>query len=163
MKTSNTNRPFRLTELLIYIVGTELAGALSALVSGGELKGYYMTLEMPPFSPPPWVFPAAWGILYALMALGAYLISLNSHKLRRTALTLYLIQLAVNLAYAPVFFGLRSLEGGLLLSILLAVLVTMMTVTFLRVRRSAAAAVIPYLLWTYYAVYLSVGILSMAS
>ncbi|MBO5558459.1 TspO/MBR family protein [Ruminococcus sp.] len=157
MKANGNDRPLKLTELLIYIIGAELVGALSALIAGGNFSEYYLALEKPPYSPPAWVFPVAWGILYALMGLAAYLVSLRTHKLRRTALCVYIVQLAVNFLYAPVFFGLKSNVGGLLVSVVLAVLVTVMTVSFARVRRVAAVIVLPYLLWTYYALYLSVG------
>ena len=88
---------FRLTDLLIFVVTAELVGALSALLAG-DFTSFYDEVIRPPLSPPAWLFPVVWAILYALMGTSAYMIWNNrKNELRRSsALKLYYIQLAVN-------------------------------------------------------------------
>ena len=64
---------FRLTDLLIFVVTAELVGALSALFSG-NFSDFYSEVIRPPLSPPSWLFPVVWAILYALMGVSAYMI-----------------------------------------------------------------------------------------
>lgn len=150
----------KVTDLLLFIVGAELVGALSALLSGGNFGEYYSSLNRPPLSPPSAVFPVVWAVLYALMGTSAYLVY-ASPRPKRSALTLYAAQLLVNFLYSPLFFGLRSPALGKTVSLLLVLLVAAMTASFAKVRRSAALLQIPYLLWTIYAAYLSVGIFAL--
>ncbi|MBR1739151.1 MAG: tryptophan-rich sensory protein [Ruminococcus sp.] len=148
----------KVTELLMFIVGAELVGALSGLVSGGGFGEYYGSLSKPPLSPPGWVFPLVWGILYALMGAAAYLVFAGEGEGRSWALKLYGAQLFVNFLWSPVFFGLRSTAGAVVVIILLAALVAVMLMSFRKVSRPAAWLTLPYLIWVLYAVYLTVGV-----
>lgn len=147
------------TDLIIWIIGTELAGALSAMLAGGDFSSFYHTLEKPPFAPPGWLFPVAWAILYALMGASAYLIWGSSSPLRKKALILYGSQLLANFLWTPVFFGLKSLRGAAVIVIFLLILIAAMIISFRRINRKAACLNIPYLLWSVYAAYLTIGIL----
>lgn len=147
----------KLTDLLIFVVAAELVGAVSALFSGGNFREYYDALVRPPIAPPGWVFPVAWGLLYALMGTAAYLVYLNAHDLRTAALKLYLLQLFVNFLWSPVFFGAKQLIPAAVIAGVLLVTVTLTTVAFFRVSETAGALMLPYLCWSAYALYLSVG------
>ena len=147
------------TDLIIWIVGTELAGALSALLAGGDFSPFYRTLEKPPFAPPPWVFPVVWGILYALMGASAYLIQNSSSPRKKSALLLYGSQLLANFLWTPVFFGLKSLKSAAVIVMILLILVAAMVISFFSINKKAACLNIPYLLWSVFAAYLTIGIL----
>ena len=147
------------TNLLLFIVGTELVGVLSAMLSGGNFSAFYRSLHQPPFAPPGWLFPVMWSILYVLMGISAFQIW-ESHSFRKkNALILYGVQLFANFLWSPVFFGLKSLWGAAVVVIAMLVLVIAMIVMFFRIRKSAAYLNIPYLLWTAFATYLTIGIL----
>jgi tryptophan-rich sensory protein len=147
------------TDLIIWIVITELVGALSALISGGSFSAFYQALEKPPFAPPGWLFPVVWGILYALMGASAYLIQSSGDPRRKAALLIYGSQLFVNFLWSPVFFRLKSLGGAAFIVSVLLILIITMIVSFSRIRKAAAVLNIPYLLWAAYATYLTIGIL----
>lgn len=147
----------RWTELLIFVVGTELVGALSALVSGGGFSAYYASLQRPPLSPPGWLFPVMWAILYAVMGVSAYLVKESDAFTKRGALIVYGVQLFVNFLWSPVFFGLKSLGGAVLVIALLVVGVAAMLRRFYPIRKAAALMNLPYLAWVLYAAYLTVG------
>lgn len=149
----------RWTNLLLFVVGTELVGAVSALLSGGNFRAFYETLDRPPFSPPGWIFPVAWGILYALMGVSAFLIYDSPHLKKRLAFFLYGAQLFANFLWTPVFFGLRSFTGATVVVIAMLVLIFAMLLSFWRIRKSAALLNLPYLLWTVYAAYLTIGVM----
>lgn len=147
-----------ITELLIFIVGTELVGSLSEMLAGSRnIKEFYAELIKPPFAPPGWLFPVAWAILYALMAGAAWLVWRSHHENRDTALGMYFVQLAVNCLWTPVFFRLRSLTGAVAVILLLLVIVTAMTLVFRRIDRRTLPLLAPYLLWLVYASYLTIG------
>ena len=74
----------------LWLAATELVGILSGWLAG-DIGAVYQNLHQPPFSPPGWVFPVMWGVLYAMMAISAYLIQHADNtpwKKRRTALIL---------------------------------------------------------------------------
>ncbi|MBR1833019.1 MAG: tryptophan-rich sensory protein [Ruminiclostridium sp.] len=152
------NKKLNITDLLIFILSAELGGALSAIAAGGDLGGYYATLTKPPLSPPGWLFPVVWGVLYAVMGISAYLISESGDIHKNSALTLYIVQLFANLLWSPVFFGLRSSGGAAAVVIVMLILVICMTAVFGRINRCAALMNIPYILWTAYAAYLTAGV-----
>ena len=147
------------TNVLLWIVGTELVGALSAMLAGGNFSAFYQSLNEPPLSPPGWLFAVMWGILYALMGISAFLIWESASFRKKTALILYGAQHFANFLWSPVFFGLRSLVGAAIVVVAMLILVIAMIVAFFRIRRSAAYLNIPYLLWTMFATYLTVGVL----
>ncbi|MDD6824602.1 MAG: tryptophan-rich sensory protein [Oscillospiraceae bacterium] len=153
-------KKINITELLIFIVSAELTGALSRLLSGNSFE-FFETLTKPPFSPPGWIFPIVWFILYALMGFAAYLIYKSDSKGRNSALVIYWAQLFLNFLWSIVFFrfNLTGLSVAVILALL--VMVTFMIFKFGKINTKAAAINIPYLLWLLYASYLNIGILSL--
>ncbi len=146
------------TELLIFVIGTELVGALSALFAG-DFSSFYSGLNQPPLAPPGIVFPIVWTILYALMGISAYLIydSEDISGERSEALGVYAAQLFVNFMWSIVFFRFEKPEAAAVVIILLAVLVVAMILKFRKISPAAAYLNIPYLLWVIFAAYLNIG------
>ncbi|MDE7364820.1 MAG: tryptophan-rich sensory protein [Ruminococcus sp.] len=144
------------TDLIISVVFAELVGAVSALLSG-SFKGVYAELTRPPFSPPAWLFPVVWAILYALMGISAYIISKSEKRERHNALKIYFLQLAVNFLWSILFFRFMLLNLSALTAVVLAVLVALMIYSFLRINRTAGLLNIPYFVWTVFASYLAIG------
>ncbi len=134
----------KITELLIFIVATELVGALSGLLAGNSFS-FYKELIKPPLSPPGWLFPVMWAILYALMGISAFII--------------YGTQLFVNFMWSIVFFRFKMLRLSVAVILTLLGLIIAMIIIFHRIRPSAAYLNIPYLLWILFASYLNIGIL----
>lgn len=157
---SENMKRIKITEMLIYIVGTELAGALSALL-GGNSSLFYSQLSKPPLSPPVWVFPVIWSILYALMGISAFLIYTSNAPInhKRTAYIIYAVQLLVNFTWSIVFFRLKMLGVSVAVILLLLALIIVMIIVFRKIRPISAFLNVPYLLWTIFASYLNIGIL----
>ena len=136
-----------------------ILGALSALAVKGGMEEYAM-LEQPPLSPPGWLFPVAWSLLYVLMGAASYLVLSSAAPLyeRRRALKLYAVQLVVNVLWPPIFFGLELYLAALAWLVLLWVLVLVTALRFRRISRSAFCLMVPYLAWLTFAAYLNFGV-----
>jgi len=153
-------KKIKITELVIFVVATELIGVLSGIITGSSFA-LYSELIKPPFSPPSGVFPVVWAILYAVMGISAYLIynsDAEDYK-KRKALIVYVIQLLLNFSWSIVFFRLGSIDGALAIAVILFILLIYMFYLFYGIRSIAAYMNIPYIIWTAFAVYLTLGTL----
>ncbi len=150
----------KVTELLIFVIATELIGFLSSFFAGNT-STFYDKLTKPPLSPPGWIFPIIWAILYALMGISAFFIfSANAkHDQRKSALVLYGIQLFVIFSWSIVFFRFEQIGAAFGVVLLLLLLVFWMLIHFWRIYSPAAYLNIPYLLWLLFATYLNLAIL----
>jgi benzodiazapine receptor len=148
-----------LPALVAAVVGTEAVGALSALAAGGDFVSYFEALRKPPGTPPPAVFGPAWGTLYLLMGVAAWLVW-REGVTRQSALALGLFsaQLVLNSVWSLIFFGQHRLGTALLEIAALWLTILLTIVTFWRVRRAAGALLVPYLAWVSFATYLNAGI-----
>jgi len=145
--------------LLLCIALPLLVGILSALLTRNSMMTF-ASLNQPPLSPPAWLFPVVWTVLYALMGISSYLIlssGAEEHKVRR-AMNLYLYQLAVNFLWPTFFFNFGWYFFSLLWLILLWILVFLMIRAFASISKWAAYLNIPYLIWLTFAAYLNAGI-----
>ena len=143
----------------LWIGLSEGVGALSGWLSREGMKAYETSVVQPPLSPPQWVFPLVWGILFALMGIGAARVSLASPSdARSRGLNLFVIQLAVNFLWSPLFFNLQAYGLALLWLLLLWGLVLGMILAFRKADPIAARLQIPYLIWLTFAAYLNWGV-----
>lgn len=144
---------------IFWILFTETIGFLSGWLTREGTKIYNTTIEQPPLSPPSIVFPIVWGILFALMGIGAariYLAPASGDRSR--SLLLFLVQLAVNFFWSIIFFNLQAFGFAFVWLILLWVLILLMILSFRKVDKLAAWLQIPYLLWVTFAAYLNLGV-----
>ena len=144
---------------LLWILLAEAVGGLSAWLTRDGTKLFNAAAAQPPLSPPSWVFPLVWGILYALMGIGAARIYQTPPSVQRSrALNLFVVQLAVNFCWSLIFFNLRAYGLAFFWLLLLWGLVLWMTLSFRKVDPLAAKLQIPYLLWLTFAAYLNAGV-----
>ena len=141
-----TRRPRRRAALLVAAaaVAVNLIGAVGVPFTATE-SAWFAGLELPAYYPPGWAFGVVWPVLYALIGAGA-------------ALVLFGVQLVVNVAWSPVFWGLERPDLGLVVLGLLLPLVAATMVAFDRVDRRAALLLVPYLAWVCFATALNYGI-----
>lgn len=133
-------------------------GGLASLLSGGY--DLYGQLEQPPLSPPGWIFPVVWTVLYLLMGYASYRVWTVPARedLKRRALTLYGAQLAVNFIWPLLFFGAQWYLAALLWLLLLWILILLTMRAFAAVDERSSDLLIPYLLWVTFALYLNFGV-----
>lgn len=137
--------------ILFVAVCLGIAGA-GGLFTAGSVQDWYPVLQKPAWTPPSWIFGPVWTILYVMMAIAAWLVWRKRQVDKvQGALGLFLLQLALNAAWSPLFFGLKNPLAGLLdiIPLWAAILVTLMF--FLRISIAAGVLLIPYWLWVSYA------------
>ena len=130
-----------------------LVGVVAALLTGGGME-MFESLEKLPLSPPGWLFPIVWTILYALMGISAYRIQKSGERLP----DVYFYQLLVNFLWPTFFFNLEWYLFSFFWLVLLWILVFIMIRSFARIDKTAAFLNIPYLIWLTFAGYLNLGI-----
>lgn len=138
--------------LIAAIAICELAGVIGSLFTAPSIPTWYASLSKPQFSPPNWVFGPVWVTLYAMMGVAAYLIYRSED---RGPLRIFAAQLALNVLWSAVFFGLHSISGALLVIALLWAAIAWTILSFLKASRNAAYLLIPYILWTSFAAVLN--------
>lgn len=143
--------------LIVSILISIGVGALAGLLTRGGMESYY-ALRQPPLSPPGWLFPIVWTILYILMGISAYLIYRSNSPYRMVALKIYAVQLAVNFFWSIIFFNMEMYLFSFLWLLLLLVLIILMIRIFSKINKTAACLQIPYLIWVIFAGYLNLGI-----
>lgn len=137
------------------------AAALGGLATGRSVNTWYRTLRKPALTPPDGVFGPVWTILYAQMAVSAWLTRRTAlrHPARAAsaepALATWAGQLGLNLAWSVVFFGLRRIGAGLLVIVPLWGAIAACAALSARVSRPAGLLLLPYLAWTSFATYLN--------
>ncbi len=134
-------------------------GGLSAALTQNSME-IFQTLNKPPLSPPGWLFPVVWTILFLLMGTASYLV-LSSGKdssVIRPALLVYGLQLLVNFFWSIFFFSQNAYLFSFIWLVLLWFLIVITTVLFYRISKPAGLLLLPYLLWVTFAGYLNLAI-----
>lgn len=144
---------------VFFILLSEAVGILSGWLSRLGMTDFSQMVVQPPLSPPSWVFPVVWTVLYALMGYGAARVyQASMGKDRSLGLNLFAVQLAVNFLWSPIFFNAKAYGFAFFWLLLLLALVLAMTYVFGKTDRKAALAQIPYILWLCLAAYLNFGV-----
>ncbi|MFC6286831.1 TspO/MBR family protein [Nocardioides sp. GCM10027113] len=141
--------------LLPFLAAAVVAAGVGGLASGSAAETY-RNLEQPVFAPPAWLFGPVWTVLYVMIAVAGWLVW-RSHGWDR-ALTLWAVQLVLNMAWTPLFFGLREYGWALAEIAALWVAIAATAVAFRRRSRLAAVLLLPYLAWVTFAAALNAGI-----
>ena len=144
---------------MFWVLFTEAVGFLSGLLTREGTAIYASTMLKPPLSPPGWVFPVVWAILYALMGFSMARVALATEKnvgMKNTYL--YLAQLGFNFFWSIIFFNFQAYGIAFIWLVILWVLILLMVLSFRKASPLAAYLQIPYLLWVAFAGYLNAGV-----
>lgn len=148
------------TKLLIICIAIPLLiGGIAAFLTQNSME-VFGNVNKPPLSPPAWLFPVVWTILYILMGISSYLIITSGKEeieIRR-AIRLYAYQLAVNFLWPTFFFNFGWYGFAFLWLVLLWRMVFLMIWQFKEISKWAAYLNIPYLVWLTFAGYLNFSI-----
>jgi translocator protein len=138
---------------LVCVPGVVFLGFLSGgLSNSGFENRWYAALAKPAFQPPAWVFPVGWTIFYLMMGIAlAMIIHARGAKGRGLALSLFGLQLLLNLAWSPTFFLAHQVHLAFWLILAILAAATATTFAFARIRPIAAWLMLPYLLWLCFA------------
>ena len=126
----------------IFLAACAAAGMTGGLFPPGP---WYRGLTKPSWTPPDWLFPVAWSVLYLCMAgAGARIAMAEGNGI---AMAFWSLQIALNALWTPVFFGLRRIKLGLYVLVALWLSVAGSIVAFVQVDSFAALLFVPYILW----------------
>ena len=149
--------------LFISCVLTPLAiGGAAALLTAGGI-GDFAKANKPPLTPPSWLFPIAWTILYILMGVAYYFVTSSDAEtvLVRSARRAYAAQLAVNFFWPIFFFNFKLYLFSFVWLVLLWILIIVCIKRFYRVSSVGAYLLVPYLVWVSFAGYLNLGVYAL--
>jgi tryptophan-rich sensory protein len=138
---------------LLCVIAIELFGGASGWISNsGYGNSWFDALQKPSFMPPGWLFGVVWPILYALLGISvAMILAEPPSDRRRNGLILFFVQLVLNFAWSPIFFGAHDMKLGRIVIFLMAALAAAAAGQFFRIRKAAGLLMIPYLAWLVFA------------
>lgn len=152
MNTQNKNY----ISLIIWMAVLLFIGSLMGSLTKNEVTSWYSTLNRSPLTPPNYVFPFAWTILYTIIAVCGWIIwRVSSFSELRAIKSLYLIQLILNWSWTPLFFHYHLTGFSLVILLVMDVLVAMIIYLGYARIRLASLLMTPYLLWILFATYLN--------
>src|SRR5690606_7889145 len=139
-----------------WLLLTFVAAAIGSVASM-QAGSFYQQLVRPGWAPPGDVFGPVWTVLYALMAIAAWLVwrTAGSFAAARTAMTLYVVQLVLNALWSWLFFGWHMGGVALVGLLLLWLLIGATVMAFWRIRPLAGALMLPYWAWVTFAGFLN--------
>lgn len=134
---------------LVTVPAIVLMGSLSGLLSNsGYGNRWFASLDLPPITPPGWVFGTVWPVLYICLGLSlAMILHARGAKGRGFALLLFFVQLVANFIWSPLFFGQHQVTTALYLIIFILMLSVATAFAFASIRKAAAWLLVPYIIW----------------
>lgn len=150
----------RLTGLLVFLALSAAVAVIGALSTVEGVAGWYLGLNKPAFTPPNWIFGPVWTALYAAIAVAGWRIWLRPQDApgRNLGLTLYGLQMALNLLWSPLFFAVHAMVLALADIVLLIATVAASALVFRRLSPLAAWLLVPYLAWLSFATVLNFAV-----
>ena len=143
----------QIAALLGFLALSHMVSFLGSLAIIANANGWYAAANKAPWTPPHWVFGMTWTVLYTAMAVAAWLVWRQWSVHRGSAMMAYGVQLALNLAWTPTFFGMYPMLGTAALWLALLIITALalgVTVTVLRfgpISRAAGLLMLPYISW----------------
>jgi benzodiazapine receptor len=147
-------------KLIVSIVACEGAGGIGSVFTRKAIPTWYAGLKKPTFTPPDSVFGPVWVTLYALMGVAVFMVwreGLTQEGVR-IAFIIFWVQLALNILWSVIFFGRRSILGGMVVILMLWAAILATIIKFFAVSNVAGGLLVPYLVWVSIAANLNVRI-----
>ncbi|NTS43951.1 tryptophan-rich sensory protein [Flavisolibacter sp. BT320] len=140
-------------KLLISIGVPVAVGAIAGFFTSTGSNSWYQTIEKPSWQPPGWLFGPVWTTLYILMGIALYLVWKSSAppKIKRIAITLWIIQLVFNFLWSFIFFTQHQIDWALAEILVLWFFILLTIIYFAKISKPAAWLLVPYISWVSFA------------
>ena len=150
----------KIARLVASVLICQLAGFVGSVFTAPAIAGWYVSIQKPFFTPPNWVFAPVWTVLFLLMGVSLFLVWEKGleNKEARLAFSVFGIQLALNVAWSLLFFGLQSPFLAFVEIVFLWIAILATAFLFWRISRKAGLLLMPYLLWVSFAAFLNCAI-----
>ncbi|NYB51520.1 MAG: tryptophan-rich sensory protein [Methanobacteriaceae archaeon] len=148
-------------KLIASVLIVFLAGGLGSAVTFPQITTWYVNLAKPSWTPPNEWFGPIWSTLYILIGIALFLVWRQGLERRdvKFAILIFAVQLALNVVWSLVFFGLESILGGFILILLLWIAILANIIAFYVISKPAGILLIPYIIWVSIASYLNYSVL----
>ena len=157
-KNESKNKARKSVFLCVVLIVIPLAvGGISAALTDDAMSRF-SDMSQPPLSPPGWVFPVAWSILYVLMGIASYLVYLKNNNFSKSWLTIYSVQLFFNFCWSPIFFNFKLYYLALIWLLIMWATIIALVVKAKKISIGAMWMLVPYLIWCTFAAYLNAGV-----
>ena len=149
-----------IVKFIISILIPLAVGAIAGLFTSSAVDGWFTTIHKPSFNPPNWLFAPVWTLLYILMGIAFFLIWKKDTDpiQKRTAITLYIVQLILNFCWSFIFFYAHQPGWALVDIILLWLFILLTIISFSKISVTAAWLLVPYICWVSFATVLNYAI-----
>lgn len=140
-----------------YIISVAISlgvGGISAFLSKDNMS-IYSAVNRPALSPPSWLFPIVWTVLFVLMGIAAAIIWCSNGKELDSALIFYGFQLVFNFCWPLIFFNFRAFGIAFFWLLVLLVLIGITAIKFYKINKTAGWMMLPYFAWVSFAGYLN--------
>lgn len=134
-----------------------ILGGVSGLFNVSAIDGWYQTISKPSWNPPSWIFGPVWTTLYVMMGIALYLVwkaEANS-ILKKTAISLFVIQFVLNFFWSFIFFNQQEMGWALVEIIVMWIFILLTIFAFANVSKTAAWLLVPYICWVSFATILN--------
>ena len=144
-------------KFIVAIVVCQLAGVAGSLFTTPSIPTWYAALQKPGFTPPNWLFSPVWITLFFLMGISSFIIWNKGFEIKgvKTSLIIFDIQLALNVFWSFLFFGLHSPFYAFVEIIILWLAILLTIVKFFKISKTAGLLLLPYILWVSFAAILN--------
>ena len=152
-------KKFNIFKLISCLVLTLSLGGAGGYFTVNEIKSWFVTLNKPSFNPPNYLFGPIWSLLYFLMGISLYLIWQQPRSTqRKQAITIFLIQFALNVSWSFIFFKQHQILWALVDIIALWLFILITILSFAKLNKTAAWLLVPYISWVSFATLLNAAI-----
>lgn len=147
-------------KLIIAVLIPLAVGSLAGYFTASSVNGWYTTLVKPSFNPPNWLFAPVWTSLYIMMGIALFLVwnSGAAEDVKRTAVTLFIVQLVLNFLWSFVFFYAQQPGWALVNIILMWIFIFLTILWFGKISSLSAWLLVPYICWVSFASVLNYAI-----
>ena len=144
-------------KLIISIAIPVAVGAISGLFTTAEIPGWYQTINKPVWNPPSWIFAPVWTTLYVLMGIALFLVWKSDADpiVKKTAITLFAVQLVFNFFWSFIFFNQHQIGWALVEITAMWIFILLTIFAFAPVNKIAAWLLVPYISWVSFATILN--------
>ena len=143
--------------LFIILIITFVASAIGGFTTSQFKEPWYSSLTLSPYNPPSWVFGPVWTTLYVFMSVAIWKVWTKFYETK--ILVIYFIHILFNASWSVVFFGFHEILLSLINLIIILAMVIYLTIIFKSRDNFSFLLMVPYLLWSSYALFLNASIL----
>lgn len=138
-------------KLVVSVVICLGAGFIGSFSTASNIPVWYSGLVKPSFNPPNWLFGPVWTVLYIMMGVSFFLVWKSTAEKKTSAILVFIVQLMLNTLWTLIFFGMKQVFLAFIEIAILWLLILLTIILFMRISRTAAYLLLPYLLWVSFA------------